>query len=118
MWKNQKPKQKSHWGKSSTGNRGRAPYGKSTQWPHISSVTLSLATGCLNSRVRIKGLSAREMWTQRDQYTNEQLPISDMILLQQKHDQRLANHCYRESSKAPNSLVAYGRFLSHVSIFC
>ena len=31
-----------------------------------SSLTLALATATLNSRIRSRGLSAREMWTQRD----------------------------------------------------
>ena len=43
----------------------------------VSDVTLALATANTNSRIRRDGLSAREVWTQRDQLTGEQLPIVD-----------------------------------------
>ena len=39
-------------------------------------LVLSVATANLNTRVRNKGFSARELWTQRDQFTNEQLPLT------------------------------------------
>ena len=51
----------------------------------ISTLTLAVATSRLNSRLRSYGLSARELWTQRDQFTIEQLPISDReIILKQQ----------------------------------
>ena len=37
----------------------------------LSKVTLALATGNLNSRIRRDGLSARDVWTQREQCTAE-----------------------------------------------
>ena len=43
----------------------------------VSPVTLSIALSRLNSRLRSRGLSAREMWSQRDQYTNSQISVSD-----------------------------------------
>ena len=42
----------------------------------ISEVTLALATGNMNRRIRRDGFSAREIWT-RDQLTSEQLPMAD-----------------------------------------
>ena len=60
----------------------------------VSSVTLALATASMNSRIRHGGLSSAEVWTQRDQVTGEQLPVSDRDLIQQQHRQRLDNHPY------------------------
>ena len=42
----------------------------------VSNQTLALATANLNLRVRRDGLSAYEIWTQRDQFTGEQLLTS------------------------------------------
>ena len=44
----------------------------------VTPLTLALATASMNSRVRARGLSAREMWCQRDQFTNLQIPFSDL----------------------------------------
>ena len=38
---------------------------------------LAIAVVRLNSRIRYSDLSARELWTQRSQFSHEQLPISD-----------------------------------------
>ena len=65
----------------------------------VSSVTLALATSSMNSRIRHGGLSSQEMWTQRDQVTGEQLPLSDRALIQQQHDQRIYNHPHSAKSK-------------------
>ena len=51
----------------------------------VSEVGLSLATARLNSRLRLTGLSSRELWTQRNQFTHEQLPLSDYQLILDKH---------------------------------
>ena len=40
----------------------------------LSIATLAMATANLNARIRGGGLSAREVWTQRDQITGKQLP--------------------------------------------
>ena len=48
--------------------------------PHgdpITPLTLSIVTARLNSRLRSQNLSARELWTQRDQFSNVQIPLSD-----------------------------------------
>ena len=65
----------------------------------VSPVTLSLATARLNSRLQSRGLSAREMWYQRDQFTGDQLPIHDADLIRQQHSQRVVNHPHSERAK-------------------
>ena len=54
------------------------------QDPHggpVSPVVLSVATATLNSRIRSCGLSAHEMWTQHDQFSNIQIPLGDYDLI-------------------------------------
>jgi len=41
------------------------------------------------------------MWTQRDQFTNSQIPLTDQALIREQHLQRLVNHPHSETSKAP-----------------
>ena len=67
----------------------------------VTPLTLAIVTARLNARLRRQGLSAREMWFQRDQYTNVQLPIEDRDLIMKQHDKRLANHPHSSRSKAP-----------------
>ena len=64
---------------------------------------LAVVTARLNTRIRNNGMSAREMWFQRDQYTNEQLPINDFERICEQHTQREQNHVYSERSKCPHS---------------
>ena len=64
-------------------------------------LNLAVATSALNSRIRSRGLSSREMWTQRDQFSNQQLPLADDHLIALQHEQRLSKHPHSESSKAP-----------------
>ncbi len=71
----------------------------------VSLLGLSLVVARLNSRIRKQGLSSREMWTQRDQFTNSQLPISDRQLIQTKYDMRVTNHPYSEQSKSRSQPV-------------
>ncbi|CAB4013135.1 Retrovirus-related Pol poly from transposon opus, partial [Paramuricea clavata] len=68
----------------------------------ISTVTLAIATSRLNSRLRREGLSARKLWTQRDQFTHDQLHICDRKVIQEQHLQRKKNHPYSEKSKNRN----------------
>ncbi|CAC5388765.1 unnamed protein product [Mytilus coruscus] len=65
----------------------------------LSENTLVIATTRLNSRLRQRGLSSRELWTQRNQFTREQLPFSDMNLIRAQHEARNKNHGFREISK-------------------
>jgi hypothetical protein len=64
----------------------------SPQGGPISPLTLALATSTLNSRVRHCGLSALEVWTQRDQISGDQLPINDRHLILRQHENRVNNH--------------------------
>jgi hypothetical protein len=67
----------------------------------VSPLVLSLAVASVNCTIRQSGLSAREMLTQRDQFTNYQLPISDREYILQKHLSRNVNHPSSEKSKVP-----------------
>jgi hypothetical protein len=64
-------------------------------------LTLAVAVARMNSRIRSRGLSSREMLTQRDQFTNEQLPVCDRQLIAEQHKKRLQNHPHSEKAKAP-----------------
>jgi hypothetical protein len=72
----------------------------------VTTLELAIATARLNTRVRGRGLSAREMLTQRDQFTHKQLPIEDRDLILQQHNAKLTNHPHSEKSKAPSGRVA------------
>ena len=65
----------------------------------ISEVKLSSATARLNARIRSRGLSSREMLYQRDQFSNEQIPVSDREIIVQQHHAKLRNHPYSEKAK-------------------
>ena len=67
----------------------------------VSPLTLAVATSALNSRICSCGLSLREMWTQPDQFSNQQLPLADDHLIALQHEQHLSNHPPSERSKAP-----------------
>ena len=98
----------------------------------VSPVTMSVATATLNARIRSRGLSAREMWTQRDQFSNQQIPlhgqnlivqiVQDLIvqilivlivLVVQQHEQRIANHLHSEKAKAP---ITKSRPAEHIAV--
>ena len=66
----------------------------------ISPLVLSMVTSSLNSRIRTDGLSAREIFFQRDQFTNNQIPLSDRALIMAKHNRSVNNHRYSELCKA------------------
>ena len=76
--------------------RRQAPNGEP-----ITQLGLGIAISRLNSRLRRQGLSAYELWTRRDQYSNTQLPIDDINTIRTQHQQRLKNHPYSERSKCP-----------------
>ena len=67
---------------------------------HITPLVLAQATARLNSRIRSRGLSSREMFLQCDQFINEQLPLVDHDLIHKQHEQRTSDHSYSERSKA------------------
>ena len=71
----------------------------------ITPLQLSKAVANLNGRIRSSGLSSYELWTQRDQVTGEQLPLSDRELIIKQYHRRQANHPSSERSKAGNKSV-------------
>ena len=68
----------------------------------ISNILLVSATSRLNSRIRSRGLSSREMLYQRDQFTNMQIPLTDHELIEKQQIIAEKNHAHSEKSKAPN----------------
>ena len=71
----------------------------------VSEVGLAIATARLNSRLRFSGLLSRELWTQRNQFTHEQLPVSDSQFILAKHELRCSNRAFSEKPKNPRGLV-------------
>ena len=67
----------------------------------VTPTQLCHATNRLNSRIRSCGLAAREIWTQRDQFNGEQLPINDRDIISSKYLSRVSNHPSSERSKCP-----------------
>ena len=59
---------------------------------------LAVVMAALNARVRNQGLSSREVWTQRDQFNHDQLPLSDQQYIDQQYKNRLRNHRFEPSS--------------------
>jgi hypothetical protein len=43
------------------------------------------------------------MWTQRDQFSNQQMPFEDHDMIVKQNQQRVANHPHSEKSKAPTA---------------
>ena len=68
-----------------------------------SAVSLALATANMNSRIRRDGLSAHEVWTQRDQLTGEQLPIVDRQLILSQDFSRKLNHLPSAKVQSPRA---------------
>ena len=66
----------------------------------INECSLSLATSRLNSKIRTNGLSAREIMTQRDQFSNNPIPINDKDIILEKHAKAIKDHEYSERSKS------------------
>ena len=71
----------------------------------VTDTSLAVATARLNSRLRHLGLSSRELWTQRSQFSNCQLPISDHEVILSKHDRRVLNHTHSQKSKNPSCVT-------------
>ena len=66
----------------------------------ITDVALARVTARLNSRIRTDGLSAREIFLQRDQFTNNQIDFTDKSLIAAKHDRAVKNNTASAASKA------------------
>ncbi len=65
----------------------------------VTPLGLSLAISRLNSRLRQRGISAPEMWTYRDQFSNAQNPNKRPDIIEAQHKQRTENHPHSERSK-------------------
>ena len=65
----------------------------------VTDLGLSIVTARLNSRIRASGLSSREIWTQRNQFTNEQIPVFDRDIILKQNKSRTENHSHSEKSK-------------------
>jgi len=66
----------------------------------VSRESLALATASMNARICCDGVSAREIWTQQDQITGDQLLLNDRQLIVEQYKARLANHPASAKSKA------------------
>ena len=62
-------------------------------------LSLAIATARLNSRLCSQGPSSRELWTQRNQFSNEQIPINDLQHTLTEQKARQANHPLSEAAK-------------------
>lgn len=73
--------------------------------PHqiLTPMNLAIVTARLNTRIRKRGLSSREMWMQRDQFSNRQIPVEDQKLISSQQIQRSTNHVQSEKAKCPSN---------------
>ena len=60
---------------------------------------LAITIARLNARMRRAGVSAHELWTQRNQFTQEQISLEDRDVIINQHQARQRNHPYSERSK-------------------
>lgn len=65
----------------------------------VTQLDLSIAIARLNARIRFSGVSSRELWTQRSQFTHEQIPISDREVILEQYNCRTQNHSSSSLSK-------------------
>ena len=66
----------------------------------VTRVTLALATANMNSRIRHRGLTAKEVWTQCDQVTGDQLALEDRHIILKQHCECSLNHGANALSKS------------------
>lgn len=72
----------------------------------ISPGTLASSISNTNSRIRMCGLSAKEVIMKRDNFSNEPINFVDEDLNTFKYEKRLQNHYYSELSKSQGANVA------------
>ena len=48
------------------------------------------------------------MWTHRDQFSHQQIPVDDDSLIYKQHDMKLDNHSHSETCKQPLKDIAPG----------
>nr|XP_022310274.1 uncharacterized protein LOC111115730 isoform X2 [Crassostrea virginica] len=87
----------------------------------VTPLSLCLITSRLNTRIRSRGVSAKEMWTHRDQFSHEQIPVDDYELISKQHDMKLDNHPHSQASKQPGKSFApecHSRVGDLVYLYC
>ena len=72
----------------------------------VSPSQLAVVVATLNSRIRNRGMSAREILFQRDHETGAQLRFTDAALAEKQHDIRIKNHPHSAQAKAPKGSIA------------
>ena len=77
----------------------------------VTPLDLSIVIAPLNARIRSSGMSSREFWTHRSQFTHEQIPISDRELILQQYQNRSDNQLPGSISKHKN-----GKFSSRPTL--
>ena len=65
----------------------------------VTELGLAITLAHLNSQLRSRGLSSQELWTQRNQFTNEQIPVNDLQHIVAKHQARQTNHPFSDAAK-------------------
>ena len=68
--------------------------------PSITEKILMKSIQNLNCRLRGEGVSAREIWTKRDQYSGGQIPIDDLLLIKAKEVKKQKSHVPSATFKA------------------
>ena len=66
----------------------------------ITEKILMKAIQTLNCRIRGEGVSAREIWTKRNQYSGEQIPVDDLLLMREKERMKKKSHIPSATYKA------------------
>ena len=67
----------------------------------VTPLQLQLVVETLNTRIRNRGLLAKQILLQRDQETSEKIIVKDEYLSKQQQNQRSYNHPFSFKSKAP-----------------
>ena len=68
--------------------------------PNITEKILAKAVQSLNCRLRSYGVSSREIWTKRNQFNGEQLPIDDLMVMKLKEKSKESGHTPSATFKA------------------
>ena len=71
----------------------------------INNTTLIIAISNLNSKLRSRGLSSREMLFQRDQFSHHQIPVQDLDLIEQQQKLKQQNQSSSMLSKNPKKYL-------------
>ena len=72
----------------------------------ISAGTLAMAVCNTNNRIRMSGLSAKEIVTKRDGYSGDPLQFEDKDISRLRYEKRLQNHQSSERSKSSGGKIA------------